>query len=99
MDRSRFGGGEVRFVDDAAAAAPASLVIVDLDRCDDLEGFASLGASTIGFGSHVDAAGLARASTAGIDEVMTRSAFFRRLPELLAFGGRRPSAPIDPDGR
>lgn len=84
MDRSRFGGDKVRFVDRAQAAAEADCVIVDLDRCDDIDSFAALDCYTIGFCAHVDADRMEAAASAGFDEVMARSAFFRRLPELLA---------------
>lgn len=86
MDRSRFGGDSVRFVKAAHEAADASVIIVDLDRCEDVEGFAALAGQTIGFGAHVDTERLAAAEAAGFDDVMARSAFFRRLPELLAGG-------------
>lgn len=87
MDRSRFGRNDVRFVRVAAEAADAQLVIVDLDRCTELGSFASLGGHTVGFGAHVDDDRLNEATRAGLDEVMARSAFFRRLPELLAEHG------------
>ena len=83
MDRSRFGGADVLFVDHAADAVDAGLVIVDLDRCADADEFAALSGHTIGFGAHVDADRLTAASLAGFDEVSARSAFFRRLPDLL----------------
>ena len=41
MDRSRFGGVEVHFVDHAAEAVNADLVIVDLDRCTNADEFAA----------------------------------------------------------
>lgn len=92
MDRSRFGGvvkggGAVRFIGSAAEADGADLVVVDLDRCDDVAAFGSLATRTIGFGSHVDERGLAAATAAGFDEVLARSVFFRRLSDLLAGGG------------
>lgn len=83
MDRSRFGG-DVRFVNAAPEAIDAEVVIVDLDRCDSIAAFAALGGHTIGFGAHVDTARLEAAEAAGFDEVMARSAFFRRLPDLLS---------------
>jgi CheY-like chemotaxis protein len=39
---------------------------------------------TLGFVSHADAETIAAARQAGIDEVMARSAFSDRLPELLS---------------
>ena len=82
MDRSRFGAN-VDFIDAAAGAAQAELVLVDLDRCDDVLAFAALSGRTVGFCAHVDGERMAQASAAGFDEVLARSAFFRRLPELL----------------
>lgn len=86
MDRSRFSGG-VRFVAGAAEAADADVVFVDLDRCDDAGAFAALPGRIIGFGAHVDTDRLASAESAGFHEVMPRSVFFRRLPELMATHG------------
>ncbi len=85
FDRSRFQG-KVTFVDsgaDAAEHAP-SVVIVDLDRCDDIAGFVLEGTTIIGFGPHVDSDLHRQASEAGYSEVLARSVFFKRLPELLA---------------
>lgn len=83
MDRSRFGGADVVFIDSPADAIDASLVIVDLDRCDEADGFAALPGHTVGFGAHVDAERIAAATLAGFGEALARSAFFRRLPDLL----------------
>jgi len=85
FDRSRFGG-QATFVESPseAAACKPRLVIVDLDRCDDPEGFRIPDTTVIGFGPHVDSALHARAMAAGYHEVLPRSVFFRRLPELLA---------------
>lgn len=93
MDRSRFAGLDVSFVDRASEARDAELVIVDLDRCADVTGFGALPGRTVGFGSHVDAGALAAAESAGFDEVMARSVFFRRLREIV---GATPAAGIDP---
>jgi len=85
FDRSRFAG-QVTFVDtgaEAAAMAP-TLVIVDLDRCDDIEGFVLTGVRVVGFGPHVDSELHRRATDAGYSDVLARSVFFKRLPELLA---------------
>lgn len=84
FDRSRFQGRAV-FVDspEEALAAEPSLVIVDLDRCDDLAGFALDGVRVIGFGPHVDSDLHRRAAAHGYGEILARSVFFRRLPELL----------------
>lgn len=84
FDRSRFGG-RATFVDTPAEARACepSLLIVDLDRCDDVEGFRLAGPRLIGFGPHVDSAGHDRAVAAGYDDVLARSVFFRRLDALL----------------
>jgi hypothetical protein len=95
MDRSKVqaaGGGAVRFISSPAALAEAAsdaavrLAIVDLSRpgaLDALPLLAAVGVRTIGFGSHVDHELLDAARTAGCDEVLPRSAFFRRLEGLL----------------
>lgn len=84
FDRSRFEGKAV-FVEtpEEAAAKDPSLLIVDLDRCPDITAFRLAGVPTVGFGPHVDSALHRAAVQAGYDEVMPRSVFFRRLPELL----------------
>ena len=84
FDRSRFSG-RVTFVDtpeEAKAFAPA-LLIIDIDRCEDVAGFCIDGPRVVGFGPHVDSAGHDRAVGAGYDEVLPRSVFFRRLANLL----------------
>jgi hypothetical protein len=43
-----------------------------------------VGIRVIGFGPHVDDELLQAARTAGVDEVLPRSAFFRRLTPILA---------------
>jgi hypothetical protein len=65
------------------AAVDADLVLVDLARPGVLEVLASIGAPTVGFASHVDRELIAAARVAGCGEVLTRSAFFSRLPRLL----------------
>lgn len=90
FDRSRFQG-RATFVDSAAEAMAErpTVVFVDLDRCDDLDGFArcvSDGSRVIGFGPHVDSDLHRRAADLGYDEILSRSVFFRRLPELLEQG-------------
>ena len=85
MDRSRFGGIEgVEFVASPTELAnvDADVVVVDLSRPGVLDSLPS-GVRTIGFGSHVDRELLASAEAAGVDEVMPRSEFFRRIRELL----------------
>jgi hypothetical protein len=49
-----------------------------------LEVLPSVSARVIGFGSHVDRDLLAAARAAGCDQVLARSAFFSRLPQLLS---------------
>ena len=76
-----------------------SLVIFDLDsvRLRPMEAIASMKADlalkdipTLGFVSHVQTATIAAAREAGIDEVLARSTFSERLPEILA---RQPLPP------
>lgn len=97
MDRSRFGvlsgsGVDVQFVrsvgDLASALAdvPVLVVVIDLGRDDALEGIgaaAVAGARVVAYGSHVDRDRLDAAHAAGA-EVLTRSAFFTRLSDLLS---------------
>ena len=105
MDRSKVAAaGDVTFVARPAdlAGVAADVAVVDLSRPGALEALAPLaGVRTIGFGSHVDRALLDAARAAGCDEVLPRSAFFARLPELLGAtppadrgptAGRSPSA-------
>jgi hypothetical protein len=101
MDRSRIevagreAGAVVEFVagpSDLAMAVGrgATLVIVDLAHPGVLEALPGLGpAHTVGFGSHVDGDLLRAARTAGCDEVLARSAVFRRL---TGAGGHRRAA-------
>lgn len=85
----------VKSVDEmrAAAAAGPSLVIFDLNsrRADPLAAVASIKADPslanlriLGFVSHVQGELVAAARKAGVDEVLARSAFVERLPELLS---------------
>ncbi|MBO0713152.1 MAG: hypothetical protein J2P59_00245 [Acidimicrobiales bacterium] len=68
-----------------AIDAGASLVLVDLSRLGDLgELSVCRGTPTVGFGSHVDRQLLEAAADAGCSQVLPRSAFFRRLPELVS---------------
>ena len=99
MDRSRItaaAGGGVVFVPSpaelpgAARGSGVGVVVVDLSRHGVLEVLADVAATgvrLIGFGSHVDHELLEAAGRAGCTEVMARSAFFHRLPELLAIHG------------
>ena len=84
-------GTDVTAAGSPCAGQPWGLIIVDLGltRRDPIALIAALRqqlphAPLIGFGSHVDAAQLARAREAGCTEVLARSAFVQRLPELLA---------------
>jgi DNA-binding NarL/FixJ family response regulator len=78
---------------EAVRARRPSLVIFDLNstRLAPLEAIRALkadadlrGVRTLGYVSHVDAATIAAARAAGIDEVLARSAFSDRLHEILA---------------
>jgi CheY-like chemotaxis protein len=70
-----------------------SLVVFDINnpRTDPLGTVAAMKADpalaaipTVGFASHVQAEAIDAARRAGIDEVMARSAFTERLPQMLA---------------
>jgi hypothetical protein len=62
-------------------------LIVDLNQAGALEAAAQWksksGARVVGFVSHVDRETIDRARSMGIDEVLPRSQFVQRLPELL----------------
>jgi hypothetical protein len=90
MDRSRVAaaaealGVPVTFASSAASLDPAAtLTIVDLGRDGVLEALAGSAGRSIGFASHVDRDLIRRALAAGCDQVLPRSAFFARLPDLL----------------
>ena len=96
MDRSRLAGAgpgvEVTFVTSAAdlltAGPGADVVVVDLARPGALEAVAGLaGVRVVGFAPHVERDLLEAATAAGCDEVLPRSAFFRRLGDLDLLGG------------
>ena len=83
-----------RALSDMRANTP-SLVILDLNnpRIDALaivavmKGDATLAAvPTIGFAQHTEVDAINAARAAGVGQVLARSAFFDRLPELLAQG-------------
>jgi putative intracellular protease/amidase len=98
MDRSRVTaalGDGVELVataghlrDRLTAGPDPEVVLVDLGRrgiLDALPGIrAQTGARIIGFGAHVERDLLAAARDAGCDQVVARSVFFARLPELTA---------------
>ncbi len=88
FDRSRFDG-RATFVDtpEEAVACSPQLLIVDLDRCEDVEAFRIDGVHLVGFGPHVDSDSHERAVAAGYDEVLPRSVFFRRLNQMLEHPG------------
>jgi CheY-like chemotaxis protein len=76
---------------------PPSLVILDLNnpRTDPLGTIAAMKADaslasipTVGYVSHVDTATIDRARSAGIGEVMARSAFVNKLEAMLANAGQ-----------
>ena len=94
-------GADVFFERTAADIVPRvrekhpSLVIFDLNsqKLAPLEAIAALKADpelrhvrTLGYVSHVDEATVAAARQAGVDQVMARSAFTQRLPEILGTG-------------
>jgi DNA-binding NarL/FixJ family response regulator len=82
MDRSRITGAlpEVEFVNDAAGAEGAALVVIDLARhagaVAEVRQLCPT-ARIVAYGSHVDEAALEAARTAGADTVLPRSRFFR----------------------
>jgi len=76
-------------------STPPSLVILDLNnaRIDPLRVVASMKADaalatipTVGFASHVQVDVIEAARQAGVGEVMARSAFTQKLPEILGRG-------------
>jgi len=94
-------GAQVRFAKttaeavDVARSARPRLVLLDLNarRLDPLVALTEIksdpelaGLRVVGFVSHVQADTIAAAKAAGIDEVMSRSAFVSRLPHLLEDG-------------
>ncbi len=97
MDRSRFQASAdgidltvIRsasaLVDRANELTSTDRVLLDLGGRGALEAIPLLtatGATVIGYGSHVDEALLTTARDYGCAEVLARSVFFRRLPELL----------------
>jgi DNA-binding NarL/FixJ family response regulator len=79
-----------------ARALQPALVIFDLDsaKANPIDTVASMkrdaglaGIRTLGFVSHVHTGLIEAARSAGIDEVMARSAFAARLPEILQAAG------------
>ena len=90
MDRSRISAAVAgaRFVgrpEGLASADPDDVVAVDVSRPGVLDALPTVRARRIiGFGSHVDREVLDAARHAGCTEVLARSAFFSRLPDLLS---------------
>jgi len=86
MDRSRISGvvGDVTFVSsvDGLLAAPADVVVVDLQRVPDLAALAAIESRCIGFAPHVDSELIERARAVGC-EAMARSRFFREVDDLI----------------
>ena len=89
MDRSRLRAPEasVEFVADPAALLdePADLFVLDLARSDALLAISDRSVWSglvVGFAPHVDDEAMAVAREAGCDEVLPRSVFFRRFPDL-----------------
>src|SRR5215216_2059126 len=82
-------GVAVKMIRDPAklAGEQGDRVIVDLNQEGALEAAAewkkTSGGRVIGFVSHVDRDTMDRARDLGIDEVLPRSVFVQRLPELL----------------
>ena len=87
MDRSRISAAApgTRFVDgpEFLVGIDADVVVVDLGRPGVVDVLGRIEPRTVGFASHVDRDTVAAAEAAGCDEVLARSQFFRRLPELL----------------
>lgn len=90
MDRSKISAAapHVHFVTKPEALvglAGVDLAVVDLRQPRVLEVLGEIAASVpvIAYGSHVDRERLAAAEAAGCRDVLPRSAFFSRLPELL----------------
>ena len=86
MDQSKLRGHGAEMVRslDELADTEADLVLLDLARPGAVEAVGHIDAPVIGFGSHVDTELLEAARRAGGVEVLPRSQFFRRLPDLLS---------------
>jgi hypothetical protein len=87
MDRSKVAAAAqgVTFVGrpDELVSVDADLVVLDLSRPGAVDVIPLLTARTVGFGRHTQRELLDAARRAGCDEVLVRSDFFPRLPELL----------------
>ncbi len=90
MDRSRIAAAaEVTFVDRPegladVAAQGADVAVVDLTRPGVLEAIPSVAVRVLGFANHTERELLESARAAGCEQALARSAFFSRLPDLLA---------------
>ena len=93
-----FTGSSAAALASMRVAAPA-LVIFDLNnpRTDPLGTIAAMkqdatlaSIPTVGYVSHVDTATIDAARAAGVDEVMARSAFTAKLPDIISVRTTRP---------
>lgn len=86
MDQSKLKAAGVEVLRSVAGLADveADRVLVDLSRPGVLEAVGAIDAEVIGFGPHVDDDLLDAGRAAGCAEVLPRSVFFRRLPELAS---------------
>jgi len=86
MDRSRIAAAvsDVVFVrtPEELVDVAADVIVLDAGRPGVLDVVPSLRGRIVAFGSHVDTELLDAARAAGVDEVLPRSVFFRRLPNL-----------------
>ena len=94
LDRSKVAAaGDVTFVarpeqlPDAAVAATADLVVVDLTRPGVVDVVADIPVPVIAFANHTRRDLMDAALAAGAHQVLARSAFFSRLDELLGGDG------------
>lgn len=95
MDRSKIAAAvpDCRFVarpEALVGLAATDVILVDLSKKGVLDVLADLvagGARVVAYGSHVDKALLIAAEAAGCSEVLPRSQFFNRLPQLLQPSG------------
>lgn len=90
-------GTEVVFVNSIDGLEDGELLLVDLNygAIDPIEAIRRLKStsttiSVVAFGSHTDREGLRGAHGAGADQVMARSTFVERLPNLLQAERRAP---------
>ncbi len=86
MDQSKLRAAGVTVLRSIAdlATTDADLVLVDLSRPGVLDAIGDLDTEVIGFGPHVDDELLEAGRVAGCADVLPRSVFFRRLPEIAA---------------